>query len=125
MIIESRLFQDSDKNNSKYGQHTEFTPYLNFPALQVVKSSNNDQVTVIGCCVTLVEAMRAAEKLAADGISIRIIDPFTIKPLDKDTILNSARATGGRIITVEDHYEWGTWIVSCFPFTGLSSVLKN
>lgn len=69
--------------------------------------------------------MRAAEKLAADGINIRIIDPFTIKPLDRDTILNSARATGGRIVTVEDHYEWGIWIASCFPFSSLSVLLKD
>lgn len=62
---------------------------------------------MIGCCVTLVEALRAAEKLAADGVNIRIIDPFTLKPLDKETIIASARATGGKIITVEDHYEWG------------------
>lgn len=51
--------------------------------------------------------MRAADKLAQDGVNIRVIDPFTLKPLDKTTILNSAKATGGRIITVEDHYEWG------------------
>lgn len=74
---------------------------------KIVKQSNDDQVTVIGCCVTLVEALRAAEKLAIDGINIRVIDPFTLKPLDKDTIIASAKATGGRIITVEDHYEWG------------------
>jgi len=65
---------------------------------------------VIGCCVTLVEAVRAAEKLALDGVNIRIIDPFTLKPLDKATILKSARETGGRIITVEDHYEWGMYL---------------
>jgi len=78
--------------------------------LQVVRSSKTDQVTVIGCCVTLVEAVRAAEKLAQDGVNIRIIDPFTLKPLDKATILKSARETGGRIITVEDHYEWGMYL---------------
>lgn len=41
------------------------------------------------------------------GKNIRVIDPFTIKPLDASTILASARATGGRIITVEDHYYEG------------------
>ena len=73
----------------------------------MVRKSDSDQVTVIGCCVTLVEAVRAAEQLASSGINIRIIDPFTIKPLDAATILTNARETGGRIITVEDHYEWG------------------
>lgn len=40
-------------------------------------------------------------------MNIRVIDPFTIKPLDAATIVSSARATGGRIITVEDHYKEG------------------
>ena len=79
---------------------------------QVVRKSDNDQVTVLGCCVTLKEAMLAADKLAIDGVNIRIIDPFTLKPFDKDTVLASARETGGRIITVEDHYSEG----DCFYF---------
>lgn len=41
------------------------------------------------------------------GLNIRVIDPFTIKPLDASTIVASARATGGRVITVEDHYKEG------------------
>ena len=41
------------------------------------------------------------------GKNIRVVDPFTIKPLDAATILSAARATGGRIITVEDHYKEG------------------
>ena len=76
---------------------------------QVVKQSNDDQVTVIGCCVTLVEALRAYEKLAIDGVNIRVVDPFTLKPLDKETIMAAAKATGGRVITVEDHYEAGEY----------------
>ena len=64
-------------------------------------------MTVIGCCVTLEEAMKAADKLAADGINIRVVDPFTVKPIDAETIINCARATGGKIITVEDHYPFG------------------
>lgn len=40
-------------------------------------------------------------------MNIRVIDPFTIKPLDAETIVASARATGGRVITVEDHYKEG------------------
>ena len=51
--------------------------------------------------------MKAADKLAADGINIRVVDPFTVKPIDAETIINCARATGGKIITVEDHYPFG------------------
>ncbi|XP_077181662.1 transketolase [Paroedura picta] len=74
---------------------------------KVVFKSKDDQVIVIGAGVTLHEALAAAEQLKKERISIRVIDPFTIKPLDKKMILENARATKGRIITVEDHYYEG------------------
>ncbi|XP_056393820.1 transketolase-like isoform X2 [Hyla sarda] len=74
---------------------------------KVVRQSDTDRVTVIGAGVTLHEALAAADELAKQGINIRVVDPFTIKPLDAATILSSARATGGHIITVEDHYKEG------------------
>ncbi|CAL1544792.1 unnamed protein product [Lymnaea stagnalis] len=74
---------------------------------KIVKSSSSDRVTVIGSCVTLYEALRAADTLAESGINIRVIDPFTIKPIDAATIIASAQETGGKIITVEDHYAEG------------------
>uniref|UniRef100_A0A8C8A5C8 Transketolase n=1 Tax=Oryzias sinensis TaxID=183150 RepID=A0A8C8A5C8_9TELE len=74
---------------------------------KVVLQSDNDVATVIGAGVTLHEALTAAEMLKKEGKSIRVIDPFTIKPLDAATVLASARATGGQIITVEDHYKEG------------------
>uniref|UniRef100_A0A8C2GM55 Transketolase n=1 Tax=Cyprinus carpio TaxID=7962 RepID=A0A8C2GM55_CYPCA len=74
---------------------------------KVVRQSDKDQVTVIGAGVTLHEALAAHDQLAKEGVNIRIIDPFTIKPLDASTIVASARATGGRVITVEDHYKEG------------------
>ncbi|XP_024079276.1 transketolase-like protein 2 [Terrapene carolina triunguis] len=74
---------------------------------QVVRKSDADRVTVIGAGVTLHEALAAADELAKQGTHIRVIDLFTIKPLDAATIVASARATGGRIITVEDHYREG------------------
>lgn len=73
----------------------------------VVRSSPNDKVTVVAACVTLTEAMAAADELAKEGIHIRIVDPFTIKPLDRETILDCAKQTGGKILTVEDHYVEG------------------
>lgn len=45
--------------------------------------------------------------LSSERINIRVIDPFTIKPLDHKTIIDNARVTRGRIITVEDHYYEG------------------
>ncbi|XP_076133211.1 transketolase-like protein 2 [Alosa pseudoharengus] len=74
---------------------------------KVVRQSDSDRVTVIGAGVTLHEALTAADQLAGEGVNIRVIDPFTIKPLDARTIVSNARKTGGRIITVEDHYKEG------------------
>lgn len=62
-----------------------------------------DHVTVVGAGVTLLEALKAADLLKAEGINLRVIDPFTIKPLDADLIASSVKHTDGRLITVEDH----------------------
>lgn len=73
----------------------------------VVKKSENDQVLLIGAGVTLNESLAAATELAKTGVGARVLDPFTIKPIDTETILRNARECGGRIITVEDHYPAG------------------
>lgn len=57
--------------------------------------------------VTLHEAVKASEKLKGLGKAVRIIDAFTIKPIDRDTILKSANATQNRVLVVEDHYPEG------------------
>ena len=74
----------------------------------MVKHSDSDKVTVVGAGVTLFEALAAYEKLKAEGIMIRVVDPFTLKPIDKDTLVECAKATGGKVVTVEDHYPEGT-----------------
>ncbi|XP_023570474.1 transketolase-like protein 2 isoform X2 [Octodon degus] len=86
-----------------------YAPEENFGIGQakVIRYSDDDKVTVVGAGVTLHEALAAAADLSQQGISIRVIDPFTIKPLDAVTIISNAKATGGQIITVEDHYREG------------------
>lgn len=74
---------------------------------KVVKQSDKDQVLLIGAAVTLYEALEAADILAGEGINTRLIDPFTIKPIDAATIIANAKQCGGRIVTVEDHYPEG------------------
>ncbi|XP_011647657.1 LOW QUALITY PROTEIN: transketolase-like protein 2 [Pogonomyrmex barbatus] len=74
---------------------------------KVVRSSAKDQALVIGAGVTLHEALKAADELAKVGINIRVIDPFTIKPIDAQTIIKNAKEVDGRIVTVEDHYTQG------------------
>lgn len=75
---------------------------------KIVKSSSMDKVLLIGSCVTLFEALNAAKTLENDhNIHARVIDPFTIKPLDRETILKNAMEVGGKIVTIEDHYPEG------------------
>ncbi|XP_041035472.1 transketolase-like protein 1 [Carcharodon carcharias] len=74
---------------------------------KIVLQKETDSALVIGAGITLHEALAAADQLANEGINIRILDPFTIKPLDAATIIANAKAVGGRIITVEDHYREG------------------
>ena len=69
---------------------------------RVVRSSDTDDVTLVGAGVTLHESMAAAEVLAASGIRARVIDLYSIKPIDTATLVAAARETG-RIVTAEDH----------------------
>ncbi|HEX7173535.1 MAG TPA: transketolase [Candidatus Limnocylindria bacterium] len=73
---------------------------------RVVRRSDDDAVTLIGAGITLHEAIRAADALAGDGINARVIDLYSLKPIDADTVRAAADETG-RIITVEDHWPEG------------------
>ena len=73
---------------------------------RVVRSSDDDEITLVGAGVTLHEALQAADALAEDGISARVIDLYSIKPIDAGTLQAAAEATG-RIVTVEDHFPEG------------------
>jgi transketolase len=73
---------------------------------RVLRSSDDDDVTIIGAGITVHEALKAAEALGEDGISARVIDAYSIKPIDADTLAAAAEATG-RIVTVEDHFPDG------------------
>ena len=71
-----------------------------------VRSSSEDDVTIIGAGITLHEAVKAADDLESDGISARVIDLYSIKPVDVDTLAVAAVETG-HIVTVEDHWPEG------------------
>ena len=75
--------------------------------LKVLRQSGDDAATVIGAGVTVFEALKAYESLKASGTSIRVIDLYSVSPVDQDGLVAAARATGGRLITVEDHYAAG------------------
>src|SRR5438874_1740710 len=73
---------------------------------RVIRSSEDDDVTIVGAGVTVHEALKAAEALEEDGITARVIDAYSIKPIDEETLQAAAEATG-RIVTVEDHFPEG------------------
>jgi transketolase len=74
---------------------------------KLVRSGENDQVTLVGAGVTLHEALAAAEILQGEGIAARVIDCYSVKPIDTQTLAAAAAATGGRIIVAEDHHPEG------------------
>jgi transketolase len=73
---------------------------------RVVRGSADDQVTLVGAGITLHESIKAAESLAAEGIAARVIDLYSVKPIDAETLLAAGRETQG-IVTVEDHWAEG------------------
>jgi len=73
---------------------------------KVVKESDNDVVTICAAGVTLHEALKAYEKLKKENILVRVIDVYSIKPIDKDSIRKAQKETKA-ILTVEDHYAEG------------------
>ena len=77
----------------------------NFPigGSKVLKSSERDQATIVAAGVTLHESLKAQAMLEAEGLAVRVIDAYSVKPIDADTLQAAARATAC-IITVEDHY---------------------
>lgn len=88
---------------------TIYTNTEEFPigGSKVLRSSDDDQVTVIAAGVTLHQALKAYQTLKADGISIRVIDLYSVKPIDANTVLDAAVATNNTLVTVEDHYPEG------------------
>lgn len=74
---------------------------------KVLRQSAADALTIVAAGITLFEALKAYDQLKASGMAVRVIDLYSISPIDRATLMDSARATQGRILTVEDHYAHG------------------
>ena len=74
---------------------------------RVVRSSPDDAVTVVAAGITLHEALAAADVLAREGVPVRVIDAYSVKPIDATTLNAAADVTDGRVVTVEDHWAEG------------------
>jgi transketolase len=66
-----------------------------------------DDLAIVGAGITLHESLKAADRLESEGISARVIDLYSVKPVDAETLRAAAEATGGRVLTVEDHWSEG------------------
>jgi transketolase len=74
---------------------------------RLLRSSDADDVTIAACGITVHEALAAADALAQEGIAARVLDLYSVKPLDVEALVAAAVASGGRIVTVEDHWPEG------------------
>ncbi|OGD92187.1 transketolase [Candidatus Curtissbacteria bacterium RIFCSPHIGHO2_02_FULL_42_15] len=73
---------------------------------KIVRSSKDDKLTIVACGVVLIEALKAADQLVKKNINARVIDAYSIKPIDESTLKSAAKETKV-IITIEDHYPEG------------------
>jgi transketolase len=86
-----------------------YDPSEDFPigGSKIVRSSDEDVVTVVATGITVHEAVKASDELQDSGLGVRIIDAYSIKPIDGETLRAAARATGGNVVAVEDHWPEG------------------
>jgi transketolase len=90
---------------------------------KVIRSSDRDRVTVIGAGITLHEALKAYDRLKNENIAARVIDLYSVKPVDVQTLYQAARDTDGNLIVVEDHWiEGGIGAAVLAAFAGAGSV---
>jgi transketolase len=74
---------------------------------KVLTHDDSDKLTVASAGITLIEAKKAVDELKAEGINIRLVDLFTIKPIDAATLVHSVAATNNRLLVIEEHYPYG------------------
>ena len=74
---------------------------------KVVRQSDHDKAVLVSSGVTLFEALKAHDELEKEGIAVRVVDLFSVKPIDAETLQNAGRESGNIILTIEDHAAWG------------------
>jgi transketolase len=86
-----------------------YGPEQDFPVggSKTLRSSEDDGVTLVGAGVTLHACLAAADELEKDGIHARVIDCYSVKPIDAATLQAASEATGGRFVVAEDHHPEG------------------
>lgn len=98
----SFLRSTREKTPVLYDENEAFT----LGGSKTLRSSDADKATLIGAGITLHEANKAAEALEKENIAVRVIDLYSVKPIDKETLVKAAQETG-HLVVVEDHWEQG------------------
>ncbi len=92
-----------EKTPVLYDPQEEFT----IGGCKVLRQSGQDRLTIIAAGITLHESIKACAALAGDGIAARLVDLYSVKPIDKQTLRRAASETGNKLIVVEDHWPEG------------------
>jgi transketolase len=71
---------------------------------KVLRQSDSDRATIVAAGITVHEALKAYDMLQGQGIAVRVVDAYSVKPIDSATLHAAAQATGQRIVVVEDHW---------------------
>ncbi|HEY3131902.1 MAG TPA: transketolase C-terminal domain-containing protein, partial [Acidobacteriota bacterium] len=74
---------------------------------KIVRQSASDRVAVVAAGITVHEAIKACDELQKEGIPVRLIDAYSVKPIDARTLRNAVQATEGRLVVSEDHWPEG------------------
>jgi transketolase len=107
--------QMADHDGIVYMRTTrEKTPVLYSPDEQfkiggsrVVRQSDKDRLTIVAAGITVHEALKAADQLQSQRVKVRVIDAYSVKPMDEETLLTAAQEVGNKFIVVEDHWPEG------------------
>jgi transketolase len=106
----------ADQNGIVYMRTTRANTPILYPATEefaiggsrVVRGGGaDDKVTVVAAGITLHESVKAADALAKAGVKVRVIDLYSLKPIDSETLVAAVNATAGRLVVVEDHWPEG------------------
>jgi transketolase len=93
---------------------------------KVVKQSKADKVAVVAAGVTLHEALKAFGQLGSEGVAVRVIDAYSVKPIDRDVLHQAAKECGNKLVVVEDHWpEGGLGDAVLEAFTGKGAALPT
>jgi transketolase len=86
-----------------------YRPDERFPigGSKVLRESDGDRVAIVAAGITVHEALKACDELRSEGIAVRLIDAYSVKPIDTQTLREAALAARGRLVVVEDHYAEG------------------